>query len=185
MPYALESRKEERPAPQADGFAIADLWMLPILLWQLIFDKFSRHLTRLKQMRRSRPMPKDWESFWPELRACEWAIRQLCLEGARQIILGQELDFSAISFDPEPPEGFQPSMPRSALSMHQRMEDLARFHADPERYIRRHAERVRERTCERDGDSDRDGNPDSDVSAPRPIAVAIAIPVAIAIRGPP
>ena len=52
MAYALETRREESPA---EGFAWRDLWMLPILLLALIFEKFSRHLSSLKQMRRSRP----------------------------------------------------------------------------------------------------------------------------------
>ena len=76
----------------------------------------------------------------------------LSFEGARQILLGGELDLSAITFDPEPPDSFQPPMPRSALAMHRRMEDLARFHADPERHVRRHAERIRERNSDRDGE---------------------------------
>ena len=169
----------------ADGFAISDLWMLPIVLLALIFDKFRRHVTRLKQMRRTRPMPKDWRSFYPELRRCEWAIHMLSFEGARQILLGEDLDISALSYDPEPPDSFQPSMPRSALAMHQRMQDIARFHADPERYVRRHAARIAERNSDCDRNSDRDRNPDSDASIPVPLAVAVALPVAVAIRGPP
>ena len=142
MPYALEIRSEERPAA-VEGFALSDLWMLPLLLLALIFEKFSRRLTSLREMRRTKPMPKDWRSFYPDLRRCEWAIHWFCLEGARQIILEGDLDLSALSLDPEPPESFQPPMPRSAIAMHRRMEDIARFHADPERWIRRHAERVR------------------------------------------
>ena len=134
MSYALEIRREEPPAPAADAsFAIADLWMLPLLLLALIFDKFSRHLTSLKQMRRTRPMPRDWQSFYPDLRTSEWAIHMFSFEGARQILLGQDLDLRAISFDPDPPDSFCPPMPRSALAMHRRIEDIARFHADPER----------------------------------------------------
>ena len=142
MAYALEIRTEERPA-QADGLAWSDLWLLPILLLALIFETFSRRLSSLKAMRRSRPFRKDWQSFYPDLRRCEWAIHWFCLEGARQILLGGDLDLAAIGLDPEPPDSFQPSMPRSALAMHLRMQDIARFHADPERWIRRHAERLR------------------------------------------
>ena len=185
MSYALEIRTEERPAPA--GFAISDLWMIPIFLLALMFDTFSRHLVKLKEMRRTRPMPKDWRDFYPDLRTSEWAIHMVSFEGARQILLGGELDLSAITFDPEPPDSFQPPMPRSALAMHQRMEDLARFHADPERHVRRHAERIRQRNSDRDGDRDnnRDRNPDSDVPVAVPLAVAVVVPVALAIRGPP
>ena len=187
MSYALEIRTEEKPAPVADGFAICDLWMLPIVLLALIFDKFRRHVTRLKQMRRTRPMPKDWRSFYPELRRCEWAIHMLSFEGARQILLGEDLDISALSYDPEPPDSFQPPMPRSALAMHQRMQDIACFHADPERYIRRHAARIAERNSDCDDDRERDSDriPDSDSFVAVPLAVAVPLPVAVAIRGPP
>jgi hypothetical protein len=197
MAYALETRTEERPAP-AEGFALSGLWMLPILLLALIFDKFRQHLARLKDMRRKRPLPKDWRSFYPDLRKSEWAIHWFCLEGARQIILGQDLDLSALSLDPEPPESFQPSMPRTAIAMHRRLEDIARFHADPERWIRRHAARIRH------GDDDdfrisnlsknffscsNSSNPDPSNFPPRPNSansdVPVALPVAIAIRGPP
>ncbi len=184
MSHALEIRTEETPA-SADGFALCDLWMVPILLLALMFATFSRHLIKLKEMRRTRPMPKHWRDFWPELRTSEWAIRMLCFEGARQIILGGELDLRAISFDPEPPDDFQPSMPRSALAMHQRIEDLTRFYSDPERYVRRHADRIRERNGERDWNSDREPNPDSGIPIALPLAVAVAVPVALAIRGPP
>jgi hypothetical protein len=152
MSYALEIRREESPAP-AEGFSLSDLWMLPILLLALIFETFSRHLASLKQMRRSRPFRKDWQSFYPDLRKCEWAIHCFCFEGARQIILGQDLDLAALSYDPEPPDSFQPSMPRSALSMHLRLQDIARFHADPERWIRRHATRLRAASAAKPADA--------------------------------
>ena len=149
-------------------------------------------------MRRSRPFRKDWQSFYPDLRKCEWAIHWFCLEGARQIILGGDLDLAALGYDPEPPEDFQPSMPRSALAMHKRFEDIARFHADPERWIRRHAARLAgNRDCDRGWDSDRDhdriSNPSNflsgsnpDPSNPDPSNFRIPdVPAAIAIRGPP
>ncbi|HEX5007116.1 MAG TPA: hypothetical protein VFV70_08390, partial [Hyphomonadaceae bacterium] len=145
MSCALEIERETPAA--ADGLALSDLWLLPLLLLVQVVVTFSRHLAKLKAMRRTRPMPKDWRSFYSELRRCEWAIRQLTFAGARQIILGQDLDLAALGHDPEPPESFQPPLPRSALAMHRRMEDIARFHADPEGFIRRCANRIRARTC--------------------------------------
>ena len=159
--------------------------MLPILLLQMILQLFGQHLATLKQMRRSKPMPRDWQDFYPDLRDAEWPVHVLLSEGARQILFGERLDLGSIRFDPEPPESFCPPMPRSALAMHQRMEDLARFNADPERYVRRHAERIRDRNSDRDRDRARDRNPDSDVPAAVPLAAAVMVPVAIAIRGPP
>ena len=120
----------------------SSLWMLPLLLLQLILELFGQHLSKLKTMRRSRPMPKDWQSFYPKLREAEWPIHVLLAEGARQLLSGQPFDLRSITFDPDPPETFQPPMPRSAMAMHQRMEELARFNADPERYVRRHAQRI-------------------------------------------
>ena len=151
MAYALETRTEERPAEAAGGFALSDLWMLPLLVLALIFDKFRRHLARL----------------------------------------GQDLDLAALSYDPEPPETFQPPMPRSALSMHRRLEDLARFHADLERYIRRHATRIAARTsfARRDPNP---ANPANLLSGPNPDPANFqtAIPNfrlarPVAIRAPP
>jgi hypothetical protein len=185
MSFALEITREDTPA-SADGPTWSDLWLLPLLLLVQVFARFSRHLDSLKNMRRTRPMPRDWRSFYPDLRRTEWAIRMLCHEGARRIILGEDFDLSAITFDPEPPEDFQPPTPRSALAMHQRIEATARFHADPERFIRRHAERVRGRTGDvqtlnlapsnfPDPDPPDCGIPDTPFTAPVPIA----------IRGPP
>jgi hypothetical protein len=188
MPYAREMRKDESPAP-ADGFVLSDLWMLPMLLLVLMFQRFGRHLASLKQMRRSRAMPQDWRSFWPDLRRSEWGIRRLTFEGARQILLGGELDLTAIVFDPEPPDDFQPSMPRSALAMHQRIEDITRFYADPEHYIRRHAERIRQRATADDSDDSAFPIPATiPMPAIPPTIFRIPIldaPAAIAIRGPP
>jgi hypothetical protein len=182
MSHALEIRTEETPASAAAiALGASSLWMLPILLLQVILQLFGQHLSKLRQMRRSKPMPKHWQDFYPDLRDAEWPVHVLLSEGARQILSGERLDLHIITFDPEPPDSFQPSMPRSAIAMHQRMEDLARFNADPERYVRRHAERIRDR----DRDRARDRNPDSDIPAAVPVAAAVAVPVAIAIRGPP
>ena len=70
MPYALESKPKDPPA-SADGLAWSELWLLPILLLQLIFQKFAQRLADLKAIRRSRPMPKDWQDFYPDLRKVE------------------------------------------------------------------------------------------------------------------
>jgi hypothetical protein len=192
MTHVLEMREREKPAT-ADGFALSDLWLLPVLLLGQMFALFSRHLARLKAMRRSRRAPANWRDFYWDLRAAEWPIHVLLAEGARQILAGQRLDLASIPFDPEPPDSFQPSMPRSALAMHRRIEDTARFNADPEAYVRRHAERIRARICDCSRDGERDNNLKSDapvalaIAAPlaAPVAAPVALPVAVAIRGPP
>jgi hypothetical protein len=194
MSYALETGKEQSPA-QAAGIAVSDLWLIPLLLLALMVDRFARHLGKLKAMRRTRPLPRDWQGFYPGLRRCEWAIHSLTVDGVRQILLGEDLDLAALSNDPEPPDDFQPAMPRSALSMHRRMEDIARFHADPERFIRRHAARI----AARDDDDDfRRPHPAIPAATtifriPRPASTTTTIfqnaasdgPIAAPIRGPP
>src|SRR5262245_38775910 len=109
MPYALEITREDSPAP-AERLSLSDLLLLPLLLLALMFQRFSQHLASLKQMRRSRPMPKAWQIHYPDLRASEWAIRMFHHEGARQILCGEELNLRAISFDLDPPDSFQPPM---------------------------------------------------------------------------
>jgi hypothetical protein len=193
MTRALEMREEDSPAPAA-GFAVSDLWMIPLLLLALMFEKFARHLGKLKTMRRTRPLPRDWQGFYPGLRRCEWAIHSLTCDGARRILLGEDLDLAALSHDPEPPEDFQPAMPRSALSMHRRMEDIARFHADPERFIRRCAARI---AAQSDDDDFWHPHPAIPTTTIFPILrrdsttttifqnAALDGPIAVAIRGPP
>jgi hypothetical protein len=140
MRDALESRKEEE-AGQPVALAWSELWMLPILLMQVICALFGQHLVKLKEMRRSRPLPSNWQDHLEGLREAEWPIQVLLAEGARQILAGKPLDLRGIAC-PDMPEDFQPALPRNALSVHLRMEQLARFNADPERYVRRHAERI-------------------------------------------
>jgi hypothetical protein len=183
MTCALETGRKDT----TDGFAISDLWLLPFLLLAQMLARFCQNLVQLKVMRRTRPMPKDWQCFYPGLRQSEWAVRRLCHEGARRIILGEDLDLNALSYDPDPPEDFQPPMPHSALAMHRRLEDIARFHADPERFIRRHAERVRRRA------GDGDHRPQDAVLSllspffffPHAVFQGQASPAGLRIRAPP
>jgi hypothetical protein len=123
------------------------------------------------------------------LREAEWPIHVLLTEGARQILEGRPLDLR-IPLEPEP-DWFWPAMPRSALAMHKRIEETARFNIDPERYVRRHARRIanRERDRDREWDHERDRTPESDVPVVVPVVVPLAVPVRIPVgrrvRAPP
>jgi hypothetical protein len=123
------------------------------------------------------------------LREAEWPIHVLLTEGARQILEGRPLDLR-IPLEPEP-DWFWPAMPRSALAMHKRIEETARFNIDPERYVRRHARRIlnRERDRDREWDHERDRTAETDVPVAVPVVVPLAVPVRIpvglCIRAPP
>jgi hypothetical protein len=62
-------------------------------------------------------------------------------EGARQILEGKDLTLTGIPLY-APPEDFLWSAPPSAYATQLRFEWLARFHTDPARYVRRHAQRI-------------------------------------------
>jgi hypothetical protein len=143
--------ENDMPPGEVISLAWSELWMLPLLLMQVIAGLFSAHLARLKQMRRSRPLPANWRDHLEDLREAEWPILVLLAEGARQILSGRPLDLHAIAC-PEQPEDFQPAMPRNALSVHRRIENLVRFNANPEAYVRRHARRIAASEAARAGD---------------------------------
>jgi hypothetical protein len=62
-------------------------------------------------------------------------------EGARQILEGKDLVLTGIPLY-APPADFLWSSPPSAYATHLRFEWLARFHSDPETYVRRHVQRI-------------------------------------------
>ncbi len=136
MTCAMQTEKKERPAE-------VPLWLTPLVLLARLFARFRQHLAELKALRRTCRMPPAWEHYYSRLRLAEWAIRQFCEEGAQRLLSGEDLDLASLTCLSEPPDDFQPPLPRSALAMHRRIEDITRFYANPERYIRRHATRVR------------------------------------------
>ena len=138
------------PCEQETGLSLKELMMLPVILLWLTFQVFARHVATLKEMRRTKPMPINWREHWPNLRLAEWHIRSLTSFGIKALLAGQELDLQDLPMVLDPPEDHYAPMPGSALEMHRRFEAAARFHADPERYIRRAAERITAREGEID-----------------------------------
>jgi hypothetical protein len=158
------------------SLAAAQLWMLPLLLLQVICELFSRHLAELKAMRRTRPLPTAWRTHLSALREAEWPIAVLKAEGARQLLAGQPLRLAGIAC-PEPPEDFQPTLPRSALAFHRRLEAIVRFTADPEAHVRRHAARIAMRQRLEPRQRPR---PRLEFSS-LPVVVAVVVPVAVPV----
>lgn len=187
MTHAHSIDREETGLDAADAACVtlsaSQLWMLPLLLLQAIFELFSQHLAKLKEMRRSRPLPKTWREHLPALREAEWPIAVLLAEGARQLLAGEPLRLTGIPC-PEPPGDFQPTLPQNALSLHLRLEGILRFNADPEAYVRRHAARIAARECEPDDDDSARPNPTTTTILPRPADSGDFLFPA-AIRAPP
>ena len=117
------------------------LWMLPLILVAMICNTFSVMLSNLQEMRRARPLPKNWRDHLNGLRESEWPVMVVLAEGARQIFEGKDLVLTGIPLYP-PPEDFLWSPPPSAYATQLRFEWLARFHTDPAKYVRRHAQRI-------------------------------------------
>ena len=116
------------------------LWMLPLVLFQMICGFFSNEQAFLHEHRRTRSVPTDWESHIPGLLEAEWAIAAIKAAGARRLLAGAAIDFNSIPIPP-PPGDWQPLV-KDAADLLRRFEAVAGFHADPETFIRRHAERL-------------------------------------------
>jgi hypothetical protein len=161
---------------QETGLSLSELMMLPVILLWLTFQAFAQHVVKLKELRRTRPLPKTWREHWPNLRLAEWHIRELTASGIEQICSGKDLDLHQLSMDPDPPEDFGLE-PASALEMHRRFEAIARFHADPERYIRRAAQRI----TARDGEINPLGRANPRPSPPPPPLVVVVVVVMVVV----
>ena len=118
-------------------------WLMPlVVLLQTVFLVFTNLRCQLAVQRRAHRLPKDWQVHYERLRQAEWPVAFILSEAARQLLQGYDLDLRAIPDPGDAPGWFQPPMPRTALAMHQRIDALARFNAEPERYVRRHAQRI-------------------------------------------
>ena len=124
----------------ADGLKLElnQLWMLPLVLFQMICGFFSNEQTFLHEHRRKRSAPADWQDHIPGLLETEWAIAAIKAEGARRVLAGAAIDFNTIPIPP-PPGDWQPLV-KDAADLLRRFEAVASFHADPEKFIRRHAD---------------------------------------------
>ena len=128
-------------AEEGPRLELNQLWMLPLILFQMICSTFAVMLSSLQEMRRTRPLPRNWQDHLNGLRESEWPVMVVLAEGARQILEGKDLTLTGIPLY-APPEDFLWSAPTSADATQLRFEWLARFHTDPARYVRRHAQRI-------------------------------------------
>src|SRR6185503_1873808 len=136
MTYAADSQQTQKD-PGLAGLVL----MLPILILQMVFARFAQRLDRLKQARRTRPSPRNWRDHFGRLRQCEWHIHQLVANGARQVLAFGDVDLNFIPMIVDVPEDMAWSEPSSPAALYVRMQEIARFRADPERYSLRHAPR--------------------------------------------
>ncbi|MDP3740644.1 MAG: hypothetical protein Q8R02_24875 [Hyphomonadaceae bacterium] len=114
--------------------------MLPLILFRMICSFFQNEQAFIQEHRRKGVAPKDWQDHIPDLVEAEWAIDAIKAEGARRLLAGQPIDFYSIRI-PAPPDDWQPIV-HDAADLMRRFEAVASFHADPEKFIRRHAERL-------------------------------------------
>lgn len=146
MTNGTRTLEEESKAEAHDGFDLSQLWLLPLLLLAQVLAVFAGHADKLKAMRRRvRAMPEAWTDFIPGLLTAEWHIRSLTASGVEILMSGQELDIRDLVLTEDMPSGYQLPIPASAWEAHRRMEAIARFHADPETFIRRQAQRLAKR----------------------------------------
>jgi hypothetical protein len=150
MTNGTRTLEEERKVEAHDGFDLSQLWLLPLLLLAQVLAVFAGHADKLKAMRRRvRAMPEAWTDFIPGLLTAEWHIRSLTASGVEILMSGQELDIRDLVLTEDMPSGYQLPIPASAWEAHRRMEAIARFHADPETFIRRQAKRIASARAER------------------------------------
>ena len=164
--------------PLEDGVRLepGQLWMLPLILFRMICDFFQDEKAALKRLRHRTPKTGAWQAHYWDLRVCEWRIRIVLAEGAKRLLAGETIDLSSLVVPPMP-EDWLPPMPASSRAMCLRFEDVANFHADPEAFIRRHAQRLA-------AQADRPAAPPA-AAVPAASANAASLPVPAWILGVP
>jgi len=120
---------------------LSQLWMLPLILLRIILAAFETDRADLKELRRRKALRGNWQAQFEDLRQAEWGVRYLLACEARRFLAGEPIDIAHMMV-PWAPADWRPPMPHSPEAMCLRFEDAARFHADPESFIRRHAARI-------------------------------------------
>jgi hypothetical protein len=134
-------------AEKKDSLQLSELALLPFALMLALFRCFfGEKLQWARRQRRSRPMPKNWQQHYDQLRLAEWSVAELTRAGLAQLLSGQPLDLEGIETT-DPPEDWVCPMPASAFATHRRIEAVLAFNADPEGRIRRLARRAVRRTA--------------------------------------
>jgi len=125
---------------------LSQLWMLPLILLRILLAAFETDRADLKELRRRKALRGSWQTHYEDLRQAEWGVRYLLARKARRFLAGEPIDIAHMMV-PWAPADWRPPMPHSPEAMCLRFEDAARFHADPESFIRRHAARIAARTA--------------------------------------
>jgi hypothetical protein len=171
---------EEKP-----GLQLSELVLLPFALMLALFRCFfGEKLQWARRQRRSRPMPKNWQQHYDQLRLAEWSVAELTRAGLAQLLAGKPLDLEGIETT-DPPEDWVCLMPASAYEMHRRIEAVLAFNVDPEGRIRRLARRAASQTAAAIAAA-AVASTDPPLRAPAAVAAVVAAPaIAPRIRAPP
>jgi hypothetical protein len=110
-----------------------------LLLAQLM-AAFSGEARRVKALR-GRRLAGDPEEHWENLRQCEWMMRVFRARNAERLLAGQAIDLENRRA-PWAPDDWTPPRPKTSDELCLRFAFIARFWADPEAHIRRHAQRL-------------------------------------------
>jgi hypothetical protein len=184
MTHAALSRDEK------GGLQLSELVLLPFALMLALFRCFfGDKLQWARRQRRSRPMPKNWQQHYDQLRLAEWSVIELTQAGLAQLLSGKPLDLEGVE-TADPPEDWVCPMPASAFAMHRRIEVVLAFNADPEGRIRRLARRAARRTARRTAAAIAAvavvASAFPSLAAPAAVAAVVAAPaIAPRIRAPP
>ena len=145
---------------------LSQLWMLPLILLRIILAVFEADRADLKELRRRKALRGNWQAHYEDLRQVEWGVRYLLAREARRFLAGEPIDITCMMV-PLAPGGWRPPMPQSPEAMCLRFEDAARFHADPESFIRRHAARIAAQAKRDAAPEDASGSPHGEQHAQR------------------
>ena len=142
MATADQDRTEREDEPHAGdhGLDLSLLWLLPLLLLAQLMATFSGHAVRVRALR-GRELAGDPEEHWENLREGEWGTRVFLARNAERLLAGQAIDLENRRA-PWAPADWTPPRPRTSDELCLRFAFLARFWADPEAHIRRHAQRL-------------------------------------------
>jgi hypothetical protein len=155
---------------------LSQLWLLPLLLLQAIFEVFSSHAQKLKQSRKETdPQVPDWPTHVEDLRTAEWMARWLVARNALKLMAGETIDLTDC-MAPLPPGDWRSSEPRSVKALLARFEILTRCHADLMAAVLRHVRRL-----ERQAEALAHPNAQPSSASPGACAGAQAAPAAPAV----
>jgi hypothetical protein len=135
---------EERSLEQGTD-APSESWFAPLAMFIAWLARMFDHIAKMKRVRITTKFKSNWRDHFAGLRLSEWHRDQIMAEAAAQLLAGKEPDLYAIGLCYDPPDDHGGPCPRTPFDLNRRMLYLARWHADPMFFIRRHAHRIAKR----------------------------------------